>query len=157
MASKGAIGARQGAAAQRVHAAMVRLSEKNDVPVPPAVGFPYRQPELRTAADMGRVAAFLEKMLGEDPPEYEQNRERTSPDDPSRATDGKVESRPDAFEPAEPDRDGGTEDEPTFGGHPLSEFEGKSDEDILKMEHVGEATLRKVKAAQRKAAKKQQQ
>lgn len=160
MASRGAMAARQGIATQRLQTAMGRLSEKYDVPLPPPNAYPYRQPELKAAALSERLAAFLEKMLGDDPAEYgHADRERTSPDDPSRATDGKVENKPDAFEPqgVEADHDGGTEDEPTFGGHPLSAFEGKSDEDVLAMDGVGEATLKKVKSAQRKAARRQQQ
>lgn len=40
--------------------------------------------------------------------------------------------------------------EPTFGGKPLADFEGLSDEEILEIDGIGEGTLRKIRAAQKK-------
>lgn len=54
-----------------------------------------------------------------------------------------------------PDGEGGGENtpegEPEFGGHPLSFFDGLSDEEILGLPKIGEATLKKIREAQEAA------
>lgn len=42
------------------------------------------------------------------------------------------------------------EDEHTFAGRSLDAYDGMSDDDILDMDGVGEATLHRIKAAQKK-------
>jgi hypothetical protein len=135
MASRGAIAARAGLARDRLQAAMARLSQEHDVPLPPGNAFPYRQPELKVAADTERAAAFLEKMLGDDPPEYQ-----VAPEErPDQITEGTNAPAPEGDGPAE---------EPQFHGHPLSYFDGKSDEEVLAVKGIGQATLDKIREAQ---------
>jgi hypothetical protein len=142
MASRGAIAARAGTAHARLQRAMARLSDQHGVELPPPSTFPYRQPELRVAADTERAAAFLEKLLGDEPAEY-----RTERKDPGQVTD----------QPAEEAEDGSGDnaDEPSFAGQPLSWYDDKSDEEILSSPdvRVGEVTLKKIRKAQAKRDK----
>jgi hypothetical protein len=52
------------AARDRISKAMGRLSKQAGVPLPAAVNFPVRQPEMRAAVEMERVASFLESLAG---------------------------------------------------------------------------------------------
>lgn len=46
------------------------------------------------------------------------------------------------------DANGAPVEEPKFAGHPLHELAGKSDEDLLKIEGIGRATINKIREAE---------
>jgi predicted flap endonuclease-1-like 5' DNA nuclease len=46
------------------------------------------------------------------------------------------------------------EEEPEFHGKPLRFYDGKSDDDITKIPGIGEGTLEKIRAAQKKHGRK---
>ena len=126
MASRASIAARAGIARGRLTVAMERLSKRHGVPLPVVPPVHYRQPELRAVADLERLADFLEEVTG-----------------------GKKKPEPAPEPDREPDTDNADEgEEPTFHGYPLSEFDGKSDEQILEYDGIGAATLAKIREAQ---------
>lgn len=167
MASRASIGARRGIATasieQSIHSIAAGL--KLNVPADPSPQV-NRDPNLRGAAQQERIAAFLALVADrvgkpvKEPEEPQGSADGATPppinpDEPPHtqtiSPDPSIQAMRDAANaPPESEGDGGTEDEPTFGGHPLSAFDGLDDDEILKMEHVGDATLKKVKAAQRK-------
>lgn len=70
MASRGAIAARQADVRQRLSGAMERLAESSGVPLPDPVAVHIRQPELKAAFELERVAAFMEALAGKSTPTH---------------------------------------------------------------------------------------
>lgn len=60
MASRGAIAARFATARQRLIGAVERIAKDKGVTIPPAAQFPIRQPELKAAVELERLADALE-------------------------------------------------------------------------------------------------
>ena len=65
MASRGAIAARQADVRQRLNGAMERLAETSGVPLPEPAAVHIRQPELKAAFELERVAGFMEALAEE--------------------------------------------------------------------------------------------
>jgi hypothetical protein len=147
MANRASIAARAAIAADRINRAIGVLAEREGKELPPPPSFPYRQPELRAAAEQERLADFLEDLAGiaQTPADPDEPGDAPSdaPPAPAAAPDA-----PSSETPADADDEPGDGDEPTFGGHPLSFYEGMSDEEILALPRVGEATLNRIRAAQ---------
>lgn len=63
---------------------------------------------------------------------------------------GRRASRLTSQTPAKPET-APDQEEPTFAGHKLSELAGKSDDDLLKIEGIGPATVREIRKAEKSA------
>jgi hypothetical protein len=147
MATRASIAARLDTAFQRLQNTVGELAEKHGVPVPPPVAFPYRQPELRQAAELERLADFHDLLLGRKPTQPEGVNEQSGDE-----VDGPVEPTGDES-PGDSD-EGDTPDEPLFHGKPLSFYDGKSDQEIIDIKGIGPKTLEEIRAAQKKAGRK---
>jgi hypothetical protein len=122
MALLQAIAARQADVRDRIQAAIQLLSEKAGVPVPPPSQVNFRQPELRMVAELERVAAFLESLVGV----------------PSVAESSK--SEPSELPPP-PDPDDETHDHPDgkWYGYPVADLLKLTRDELISLPRINEA------------------
>lgn len=142
MASRAATAAKLGAANMTIDGSISRLAKALGL-IPPAPIGKAKDPIHRAAMEAERIAGFIAQVADKVDPDgdaVDQVQNAVTPEPPAEGY-----APPEVEEPAKQD------DDPKIGPHKLSFYEGRSDEQILKLKGVGEATLREIREAQRKA------
>jgi hypothetical protein len=142
---------------ETVHAAGGSVLYNGQV-IPP--GHPLPSVEDLAGTDQAALTAAEESLDAEqqriDSRRAAINRQRKAAEEMRKASDEAAKQQERAQQQQrtqqQHERTGGTDEQPTFGTaeHPLSYFDGKSDEEILNEDGIGPATLDKIRAAQRR-------
>lgn len=149
MASRSATAAKLGAANSSIDENMARIAHALDLqvgdPAPKA-----KDPTHRAAMQAERVSVFLSHVAEKVDPKGDaleavaENlavRNEVTPEPPPLSE--MLQQQADEAQTIDED-----DPDPKIGGHKLSFYEGKSDEQILRLKGVGEATLKQVREAQ---------
>jgi hypothetical protein len=150
MASRSATAAKLGAANATIDENMHRIADALDLEVAPPV---QKVKDLAhgAAVNAERMASFLANVANAVDPDGKSAKNvadkvavqnQVTPEPPS------VEER--LRQQAEDAQTVDDDPDPKIGGHKLSFYEGKSDEQILKLKGVGQATLDQIREAQAK-------